>query len=174
MLPEVASSRPAINRNAVVFPQPDGPTRTVNCWSGISSEILLTAVTVPNFLDTPSRNTRAITAASGGSCLCGKVSPCSLGLLRSPFDRGDDVDRRRINPRQTGQIHTGEVAEHDEGEHARQVPVAFRPHLIDALGPAEGQRPRRFDLTGRAVAVVPVAQDHDGGASPAFGDPGPA
>src|SRR3990172_5032599 len=120
MLPAVASSRPAINRNAVVSPQPDGPTRTLNCWSGISNEMLLTAVTVPNFLDTPSRNTRAIAAASGGSCLCGRVSPCSLSLLQSPLDRGDDVDRGRIDPRQAGQVHAGEVTEHDEGERSEE------------------------------------------------------
>src|SRR3954447_15010088 len=39
------SSRPATIRNAVVFPQPDGPTRTRNSPSRISSERSLTART---------------------------------------------------------------------------------------------------------------------------------
>ena len=30
MVPAVASSKPAINRNVVVLPQPDGPTRTIS------------------------------------------------------------------------------------------------------------------------------------------------
>src|SRR5574337_1450290 len=53
MSPLLASSSPAINRRAVVFPQPEGPTSTVNCLSGISSVMSLTAVTAPNFLVTP-------------------------------------------------------------------------------------------------------------------------
>ena len=54
MSPALASSSPAMSRSAVVFPQPDGPTSTVNCLSGISSDTSFTAVTAPNFLVTRS------------------------------------------------------------------------------------------------------------------------
>src|SRR5215207_538013 len=55
------SSRPAIMRRAVDFPQPDGPTRTTNSPSGMSRFILSTATTSsPKTLVTSSRVTSAI------------------------------------------------------------------------------------------------------------------
>src|SRR5215204_4268602 len=60
-LPSVMSSRPAIIRRAVDFPQPEGPTKTTNSPSGISKFILLTATTSsPKTLVTSSRVTSAI------------------------------------------------------------------------------------------------------------------
>src|SRR5215204_3198900 len=60
-LPSVMSSRPAIIRRAVDFPQPDGPTKTTNSPSGISRFILSTATTSsPKTLVTSSRVTSAI------------------------------------------------------------------------------------------------------------------
>src|ERR671913_63847 len=55
------SSRPAIIRRAVDFPQPEGPTKTTNSPSGISKFILSTATTSsPKTLVTSSRVTSAI------------------------------------------------------------------------------------------------------------------
>src|SRR5687768_9124256 len=55
------SSRPAIIRGAVDFPQPDGRTKTTNSPSGISRFILSTATTSsPKTLVTSSRVTSAI------------------------------------------------------------------------------------------------------------------
>src|SRR5512133_479907 len=45
--PSVTSSRPAIIRNSVDLPQPDGPTRTTNSPSSISSDTSSTATTSP-------------------------------------------------------------------------------------------------------------------------------
>src|SRR5215204_6537995 len=60
-LPPVMSSRPAIIRRAVDFPQPDGPTKTTNSPSGMSKLILSTATTSsPKILVTSSRVTSAI------------------------------------------------------------------------------------------------------------------
>src|SRR5829696_864379 len=60
-LPSVMSSRPAIIRRAVDFPQPEGPTKTTNSPSGISRFILSTATTSsPKTLVTSSRVTSAI------------------------------------------------------------------------------------------------------------------
>src|SRR5919107_2271299 len=60
-LPPVMSSRPAIIRRAVDFPQPEGPTKTTNSPSGISRFILSTATTSsPKTLVTSSRVTSAI------------------------------------------------------------------------------------------------------------------
>ena len=45
--PSVTSSSPAIMRSSVDFPQPEGPTRTRNSPSAISSEMSSTATTPP-------------------------------------------------------------------------------------------------------------------------------
>src|SRR5881398_1305079 len=47
MSPEVGSSRPAIIRRSVVFPEPDGPRRTRNSPSRLCRSTLLTAPTFP-------------------------------------------------------------------------------------------------------------------------------
>src|SRR5579883_1057202 len=60
MPPSVISSRPAIERRMVDFPQPDGPTRTRNSLSLTSMVTSLTAVTSPKRLIRWSRVTEAI------------------------------------------------------------------------------------------------------------------
>jgi len=47
MVPEVISSRPAIDRSAVDFPHPEGPTRTMNSPSLISRLRSSTPLTPP-------------------------------------------------------------------------------------------------------------------------------
>src|SRR5215475_10085006 len=47
IVPAVTSSRPAIIRNSVDFPQPDGPTRTRNSPLAIVRETPSTATTSP-------------------------------------------------------------------------------------------------------------------------------
>src|SRR5262249_39441148 len=48
MSPDVGCSNPAIMRSVVVLPQPDGPRKTTNSPSVISSERLLTTARSPN------------------------------------------------------------------------------------------------------------------------------
>src|SRR5215831_11053759 len=67
MLPEVTSSSPAIIRNVVLLPQPDGPTSTTNSVSGISRSMLWTASTSSKRLTTLRNTTSAIGSALGGS-----------------------------------------------------------------------------------------------------------
>ncbi len=47
MVPPVISSSPAIDRSAVDFPHPDGPTNTMNSPSVISRLRSLIALTLP-------------------------------------------------------------------------------------------------------------------------------
>ena len=47
IVPELISSSPAIERSAVDFPQPDGPTRTMNSPSLTSSDSPSMAFTPP-------------------------------------------------------------------------------------------------------------------------------
>src|SRR5215472_9673452 len=66
--PAVTSSSPAIIRNVVLLPQPDGPTRTTNSLSGISRLMLRTASTLSNRLTTLRSETSAMTyLALGGA-----------------------------------------------------------------------------------------------------------
>jgi hypothetical protein len=58
--PEI-SSRPAITRNSVDFPQPEGPTSTQNSLSSIWMSTPCTTGVEPNDLNTPLRVTAAMT-----------------------------------------------------------------------------------------------------------------
>src|SRR5262245_29205275 len=59
--PAVTSSSPARSRRIVDFPQPDGPTRTMNSPSAMSRDTSSTATTSPsNSFDTPSKTIFAI------------------------------------------------------------------------------------------------------------------
>src|SRR5437868_847261 len=57
--PAVMSSSPAIMRNSVLLPQPDGPTKTTNSWSATSRSTPCTTATSPYDLQTPWRLTPA-------------------------------------------------------------------------------------------------------------------
>src|SRR5215468_6331939 len=60
MVPPVMSSRPAIIRSAVDFPQPDGPTRTMNSRSWISRSSPSMTLTGPKRFVTCLKITEAI------------------------------------------------------------------------------------------------------------------
>src|SRR5713226_9202445 len=86
MSPSLASSSPAINRRAVVFPHPEGPTSTVNCLSGISSVMSFTAVTAPNFLVTPCSCTLATSYPPHSLDGAGLYSSAFDPSPRGPYD----------------------------------------------------------------------------------------
>src|SRR3970040_2427441 len=62
--PRVGDSRPAIMRNRVVLPQPEGPSRTRNSPSRTCRSMPSTAVTSPNRLVIPLVGTVAMTAST--------------------------------------------------------------------------------------------------------------
>src|SRR5690242_11062454 len=62
--PREMSSRPATMRSAVVLPQPDGPTRTMNSPSSMPRLRVFTAVVPPGYVFvTPSNVTPAISSS---------------------------------------------------------------------------------------------------------------
>src|SRR5919204_3696068 len=63
--PSETRSSPASIRNAVVLPQPEGPTSTMNSPSSTSSTRSLTAVVSPNFFVTCSYVTFAMSSLPG-------------------------------------------------------------------------------------------------------------
>src|SRR5688572_18895604 len=64
MLPELMSSSPASMRSSVDLPQPDGPTRTMNSPSEMSSEMPCRTLVVPKDLWIESKPTVAIRLSS--------------------------------------------------------------------------------------------------------------
>src|ERR1700709_2866523 len=77
--PEVISSSPAIIRNVVDLPQPDGPTSTTNSWSEISRSIPFTAWTPPSYsLTTLRTDTSAMVAPFPRLGFHGRVGPGHL------------------------------------------------------------------------------------------------
>ena len=79
--PSVISSRPATIRSAVVLPQPDGPTNTMNSPSRPRCQIVDGPGAVRIHLLTLSNATRAIL-----------FTPVVRGVIRAPTDRARDVN----------------------------------------------------------------------------------
>src|SRR5215510_11500884 len=78
--PESASSRPATARRIVLFPHPEGPSRTRNSPSAIRRETSLTASTLPN------RFTRCLIRMSA-TPLLPPCAPICVSLLQRPGHR---------------------------------------------------------------------------------------
>src|SRR5947208_3182601 len=178
--PAVASSSPAMRRSAVVFPQPDGPTRTVNCLSGISRVSSFTAVTAPNFLVTPASctlATRSPPVTTRGSW--GKI-PVPFGLSSIPYpllprlSPGQPLlefvnhrNRRGIHFAQHGQVPADEIADQYRRQQPGQLPCPGRMHLIEPARPRQCQipgdrcpqrQPRRLDRVPENDHVQQAAQ----------------
>src|ERR1700721_3009296 len=73
MSPPLISSRPAIIRNVVDLPQPDGPTSTTNSLSGISRLMLRTTSMSSNRLTTLRSDTSAMLESSALRCAGGQA-----------------------------------------------------------------------------------------------------
>src|SRR5215470_20192577 len=67
MSPEVTSSSPAIMRQVVLLPQPDGPTSTTNSLLGLSRSMARTASTSSNRLTTLRNATSDIASSLRGA-----------------------------------------------------------------------------------------------------------
>src|SRR5690242_10732899 len=108
--PAVIDSSPASIRNAVVLPEPEGPTSTMNSPSAISSERSRTASTVPpNVLPTSEKVTPAMSALH---------RPGQHPADEVPLEEHvQDDDRERHDHRARGeQRQVGGVAALEEGE----------------------------------------------------------
>src|SRR3954447_12209496 len=110
ILPSVISSRPATMRSAVVFPQPEGPTRTTNSPSRISSDRSCTACTSLSYtFSTLSKITSAIRQPPNVECgACGRkedVGAVALGVVSverlEPLGEGQPHGRVLVAARET-------------------------------------------------------------------------
>src|SRR5262249_5652178 len=134
-------SSPASIRSAVLFPQPDGPTSTMNSPSAISSSRSLTARVSPNFFVTCSKVTLATRSGLPGWIL-------RQGEMRRHEERVGDRERQERQDRRcdAGDVHeqqrereTDEAersAGDQEGRIARHLPQC-PSRLVD------GKRPER-------------------------------
>src|SRR5471030_942079 len=115
MLPAVMSSRPASIRSIVDFPQPDGPTRTMNSPSAMSSEMPCRTGVAPNDFVICEKDTEAIRISPlGFNCAAGQpghhVTPeCVVDRCRG--QRVDEARGHQELPRRV--VRRNEVAECD-------------------------------------------------------------
>src|SRR3954465_1800197 len=102
--PRLISSRPAIMRSSVDLPQPEGPTRTTNSPSGISTETPCSTCTEPKYFSTCLTSTAAIPVLPCRA-VAWRAGRCARGRrgLRSP-EAGTSVGRLWPDggPRATG------------------------------------------------------------------------
>src|SRR5229473_2749987 len=184
MSPPLASSSPAINRRAVVFPHPEGPTSTVNCLSGISSVMSFTAVTAPNFLVTPCSCTLATSyppcSPDGAGLHSTAFDPSPRGppIRRSPlvWHQGtarssrlrqtalqliDHGDRIGIDPALHCHAPTDKIADQDRREQSRQLPFPDGAHLVDPSRPREREFPRDRHTPRQPVRLDRIPEDDD-------------
>src|SRR5271154_3441579 len=140
MSPAVTSSRPAIMRNVVLLPQPEGPTSTTNSLSGMSRLMLRTASTSSKRLTTLRNATSAISqtrlSAFGGA----------RGQARDVIVHQERVDhqRRRGGDQRAGHQHAplvdvaaNEARHRADGENLLIGGIKER-HRIDEGRPRHG------------------------------------
>src|SRR5436190_8374010 len=146
--PPLTSSSPATIRSAVVFPQPDGPTSTMNSPSAISSVSSSTArVPSPKVLSTRLKVTLAI------------APPRSMSAAPRRRALPDDQARRQ-QVGAPGPLATGDPVEHEAG--GDLADLAHR--LVD-----RGQR--RVDVRRDRQIVVADHRDVLGNAKPLGAEP---
>src|SRR5258708_20091 len=102
ILPLLADSRPAIRRNVVDLPQPDGPSSATRWPAGAEKLTFSTAAAAPQFFVTPARRTSAM----------GLFNRCAGDLTRFFSWRSLGVDHRNR-----------------PGALARRVGAAIRPYF---------------------------------------------
>src|SRR5215468_1026853 len=183
--PEVGSSSPAIIRRAVVFSQPDGPTRTMNSPSAIVQVSVSTAVVPFGKTFVTSWNDTSATLRTSRASGCGSrqhdrtsqvlrmvgIEAVSLGKLdRHPLDE-DELGHRvqsRVHDRGPGAGRVGEHTRIDgpDGPHEgsgagradRAVAVFHRRVRLGPRGGRLAQLERRFAREAHGPAL---AQEHE-------------
>src|SRR5712692_5186537 len=126
MSPADASSSPAIMRNVVLLPQPDGPTSTTNSLSAMSRSMPRTANVSSNFLTSLRSVTWAMKSSFGGAGgQAGDVVVHQEGV--------DDERRRGAEQRPGHDLRPGEdVAADQRGDDAHR-----QHQLVDRGGEGE-------------------------------------
>src|SRR3954464_1014910 len=136
--PPVMSSSPAIIRNVVDLPQPDGPTNTTNSWSAISRSMPRTASTSSYFL-TILRNVTS--AMSSTLCRTG-------GQAGNVVVHQEGVDDQRWRSAEQGAGHDLSPVEHialdqggDDADRQHQLIGRCRENQrIEKLRPRDRER----------------------------------
>src|SRR5258708_40356020 len=98
--PDVMSSSPAIMRNRVLLPQPDGHTKTTNSRSATSRSTPCTTATSPYDLQTPWRLTPATVVLRPAACVAVPAPNHSTQPpeRRPPSDRAPRAEWDEMEP----------------------------------------------------------------------------
>src|SRR4051794_2114835 len=151
--PCVISSRPATIRSAVVLPQPDGPTRTMNSPSRIARSSPCTAVVPSGYVFPTLSNVTAAIPSPRPACRTKSLSqPGRLSKRRQRRIRRVDAFERRCGngglPMAEPASPCGEGGDHDHGRDRN----SDRPVLEADRGVARLRLPLAGrDLVGRGV-----------------------
>src|SRR5579871_4236612 len=142
--PSLTSSRPAIIRRSVDFPQPDGPTKTVNEPSSTARSMPWMTSTAWKLLRTRRSSSLATRIHSDDDAIAG-LEPAkaaendrvTLPLRWAPVNRGSTLQRRQADARD------GKLAALDGQRRRRAVegdlaPAAARRPEVDAIASAGG------------------------------------
>src|SRR5262249_30083247 len=147
--PSVMSSSPAIIRNVVVFPQPDGPTRTTNSLSEMSRSMPRTAGSASYSLST----LRSVTWAIAGSAF-GRAGGQASDVV--VHEEGVAQERRRRAEQRSGHnlapvedVALDQGADDPGGQH-HLIDRGGEGHGVEEVGPGhrEGED-RRRDHSGK-------------------------
>src|SRR5205809_1011013 len=151
-VPPSIRSRPARHRSSVVFPQPDGPSRTMNSPSRTSRSTSFSAVVFPKTLRTDSKATLDISG-----------SPSRSPEIEQVLAHEEDKEERRDDHEEAAGEPEVERRDVQRGEDlGRERRVAYgedrrREHLVprgdeteDRRGRKSGKRERERDPRERA------------------------
>src|SRR5512132_720838 len=136
MLPELSASRPASIRSAVVLPEPEGPTSTMNSPSSIASDSSDTAVVSPKRFVTRSNVTLAISALALHRAREHAADEVTLEEDVDDDDGSRDDHRAGGEQRQVGRVLPLEEREPERrraqvlvgDHHEREQELVPRPH----------------------------------------------
>src|SRR5262245_12269048 len=107
--PAVVCSRPAIIRNVVVFPQPDGPSRHTTSPAATERSTSFTATKAPNFLVAFLRSLvdmHATLPLDGAEC-----HPAQQMILQEEGDQDDGNEEQGFDRRQKAPAHADVAAD---------------------------------------------------------------
>src|SRR6266545_6462679 len=127
MSPPVISSRPATIRSAVVFPQPEGPTRTTNSPSAISRLKSRTAGVAPKTLVTWTSSMAATALAPHRACR----EPEGDAALDEEEERDDRQRRQRGSRHERTPLGAPQARERGEPDHQGLLLGAVEEHVGD-------------------------------------------
>src|SRR6266511_461816 len=147
MAPSLTSSSPAMQRNSVVFPHPDGPTNTMNSPSSIVRSTPSTArVPLGNVFTTVCSSMPAIVARSALQSSCDDAARELLlqGKERQYSRQGEEQRGRKRHGYERDLLSLGVVPGRDLRAEGEEL-IGEKQGGVDVLAPPTGAEPQEGD-----------------------------